>query len=57
MIVTNLKQARESGDLTQFIADHDGEVGDAGALEGIIRSMAGTSKEAPVALSPDGSDD
>jgi hypothetical protein len=43
--------------LDQFIAEHKGETGDRAELERIIRSMAGTSKEAPEASSPDGSDD
>lgn len=53
----DLKQARQSGKLGEFIAEHEGETGDADALECVIRSMAGTSKEAPAASPPDGSDD
>lgn len=41
----------------QFIAEHEGEVGDADALEATIRSMAGKSKVVQVASSPDGSGD
>lgn len=52
-----LRKAIEQGKLAQFIAEHEGETGDADALEGVIRSMAGTSKEAPEASPPDGSDD
>ncbi len=55
--MTTLKQALTDGKLAQFIAEHEGETGDADALETIIRSMAGTSKEAPEASPPDGSDD
>jgi hypothetical protein len=57
MIVRNLKHARESGNLAQFIAEHENEIGDADALESVIRSMAGTSKEAPAASPQDGSGD
>lgn len=53
----NLRKAVAEGKLGQFIAEHEGEIGDADALEGVIRSMAGKSKEAPEASSPDGSDD
>ncbi len=55
--MTKLREAIEQGKLDQFIAEHEGEVGDADALEATIRSMAGTSKEAPKASSPDGSGD
>lgn len=55
--MTTLKQALMGGKLEQFIAEHEGEVGDADALESVIRSMAGTSKEAPAASPPDGSGD
>jgi hypothetical protein len=43
--------------LDQFIVEHKGEVGDQAEFERVIRSMAGKSKEAPEASSPDGSDD
>lgn len=56
-MMTTLKQALSSRKLDQFIAEHEGEVGDADALEATIRSMAGKSKEAPKASSPDGSGD
>jgi len=56
MMIT-LKQALERGTLDQFIAEHEGEIGDREAFEATIRAMAGTSKEAPEASSPDGSDD
>lgn len=53
----NLREAIKQNRIDQFIAEHDGEIGDADALEGVIRSMAGTSKEVPEASSPVGSDD
>lgn len=56
-MMIDLKQALASGKLDQFIAEHEGEIGDADALEGVIRLMAGTSKEAPAASPPDGSGD
>lgn len=52
-----LKEAVEQGKLDQFIAERQGETGDREAFDAILRSMAGTSKEAPEASSPDGSDD
>ena len=55
--MTTLREAISQGKLDQFIAEHEGETGDADALESVIRSMAGTSKEAPAASPPDGSDD
>lgn len=55
--MVNLKEAINRDKLAQFIAEHDGETGDADAFESVIRSMAGTSKEAPAASPPDGSDD
>lgn len=55
--MVTLKEAIEQGKLDQFIAAHKGETGDQGELERVIRSMAGTSKEAPEASSPGGSDD
>jgi hypothetical protein len=54
-MMTTPKQALLSGNLSQFVAEHEGEVGDADALEATIRAMAGTSKEAPKASSQDGS--
>jgi hypothetical protein len=53
----NLRQAIEQDKLDQFIAERKGETGDPAQFERIIRSMAGTSKEAPEASSPDDSDD
>lgn len=55
--MATLKQALESGNLDQFIAERKGETGDQAELERVIRSMAGTSKEAPEASSPDDCDD
>lgn len=48
----SLATARRQDKLDQFIAEHDGETGDQVALERVILSMAGTSKEAPEASSP-----
>ena len=53
----DLKQALADGKLDQFIAEHKGEIGDREAFEATLRSMAGKSKEAPEALSPDDCDD
>lgn len=53
----SLREAIERGELDQFITEHEGQIGDPAAFERIIHSMAGTSKEAPEASSPDGSDD
>ncbi len=55
--MTTLKQALEAGKIDQFIAEHEGEIGDREAFEATLRSMAGTSKEAPAASSPDDCDD
>ena len=49
----NLREAIEQDKLDQFLAERDGEIGDREAFERVIRSMAGTSKEAPEASSPD----
>lgn len=56
-MTNNLRKALKEGKLDQFIAEHKGETGDQVELERVIRSMAGTSKEAPEASSPDDSDD
>jgi len=53
----SLKQARESGNLDQFITEHKGESGDLDAFERAIRSMVENSTEAPATSPPDGSDD
>lgn len=52
-----LKQALDSNSLDQFIAEREGEIGDREAFEATLRSMAGMSKEAPEASSPDDCDD
>jgi hypothetical protein len=52
-----LRKAISEGRIKQFIAEHDGETGDADALEGVIRSMAGTSKATPATSLPDDSGD
>jgi hypothetical protein len=56
MMVT-LKQALADGKLDQFITEREGETGDREAFEATLRSMAGKSKEAPEASSPDDCDD
>ncbi len=53
----SLRKAIDEGKLDQFIAEHKGETGDQPELERVIRSMAGTLKEAPEASSPDDCDD
>lgn len=53
----NLKEAIKQNRMGDFIAERQGETGDADALESVIRSMAGTSKEAPAASPLDGSGD
>ena len=53
----NLREAIDQGKLDQFIAAREGEIGDQAELERVIRSMAGTSKEAPPASSPVDCDD
>lgn len=53
----SLKEAIANDKLDQFIAEHKGEAGDPAEFERIIRSMAGKSKEAPEASSPDDCDD
>lgn len=55
MMIT-LKQALETGKLEQFIAEHEGEIGDRDAFEATVRAMAGKSKEAPKASSQDDCD-
>ena len=55
--MVNLKQAIERNKLDEFIAEREGETGDAEAFDATLRSMAGTSKEAPEASSPDDCDD
>lgn len=51
--MSTLRKARDEGKLNQFAKEHETDPpGDADALERVIRSMAGTSKEAPEASSP-----
>lgn len=52
-----LSEAFKTENLTQFIAEHEGEIGDREAFESTLRSMAGKSKEAREASSPDDCDD
>ena len=53
----DLKAAFEARKLDQFIAEREGETGDATAFDATLRSMAGTSKGAPEASSPDDCED
>lgn len=55
--MTTLKEAIDQGKLDQFIAEHEGETGDANAFDATLHSMAGKSKEAPKASSRDDCDD
>ena len=55
--MTTLRKAMENGNLDQFIAEREAETGDADAFDTTLRSMAGTSKEAPEASSRDQTDD
>lgn len=55
--MTNLREAHERGELDKFIAEREGEEGDQAAFAATLRSMAGTSKEAPPASSPPDCDD
>lgn len=47
--MTNLKQARESGKLAQFVKDHKGEQGNPDEFNRTVASMAQTSPEVPKA--------
>ena len=52
--MTTLKQAREQGKLDQFAKDHEADPpGDEEAFSRALQSMAGKSKAAPEASSPD----
>ena len=53
----SLRDAIEQGKLDQFIAEHEGEIGDLEAFNRTMQAMAGKSKEAPEASSPDDCDD
>jgi hypothetical protein len=43
--------------LKKFIREHKSETGDEAAFDATLRSMAGTSSEAPQTSSPDDGDD
>lgn len=53
----SLRTAIEGNKLDQFIAEHEGEIGDVDAFNLTVQAMAGMSKEAPAASPPDGSGD
>lgn len=55
--MTNLKEAIAQGKLREFLRENKGLQGDPDAFDATFRSMAGTSKEAPGASSPDDCDD
>jgi len=56
--MTNLKQARDSGNLDQFAKDRDADApGDQKAFNRALSSMAGKSKAVPATSKPDRSDD
>lgn len=52
-----LREAISQSRLDQFIAEHEDEIGDETAFNHTLQAMAGTSKEAPEASSPDDCDD
>ena len=52
MTMTSLRQARDSGTIDQFIAEHESEVGDADRLNATVAAMARTSKPEPETSSP-----
>ena len=39
--MTKLAQAQAAGRLDEFIAEHEGQIGDQAEVERVIRSMAG----------------
>lgn len=52
--MTTLRKARDTGNLKQFAADHESDPpGDEDAFNRLLGSMAGTSKAAPAASTPD----
>ena len=56
--MTSLRKARDEGKLDKFAEDHDADPpGDEAAFNRLFGSMAGTSKEAPEASTPDDCDD
>lgn len=60
MTTTNLREARNTGKLDQFIAEREAEAapaGDAKAFNRTLAAMAGKSKAGPKASKPDRCDD
>jgi hypothetical protein len=55
--MATLKEARETGALEQFIANHEGEECDEALFNATLAAMAGTSKAVPVASDAPHSDD
>jgi hypothetical protein len=57
--LSTLREAREQGKLDEFAKERDNDTppGDEDAFNRALRSMAGTSKEAPEASKPDHCDD
>ena len=58
--MTTLREARDTGNLDQFIAEREAEaapVGDAKAFNRTLKAMAGTSKAGPKASKRDRSAD
>lgn len=55
--MTTLRQARDTGKLDQFIAEHRAETGDADAFNATLQAMAQRSKAEPEASSPEHADD
>ncbi len=56
--MTNLKEARDSGKLAQFVKEHKRDPkGDADAFNQTLGSMAGKSKAVPAASKKAGRDD
>lgn len=55
----SLRKARDEGTIKQFAKKRDADTpkGDANTFNRVLSSMAGTSKEAPVASRPGRSDD
>jgi hypothetical protein len=45
--MTTLREAREQGNIGQFISEHAADAGDVEAFSATLASMAGTSKAAP----------
>lgn len=56
--MTNLKEARETGKLTQFVKEHRRDPkGDATAFNATLKAMAGKSKAVPAASTKRNPDD